>query len=184
MTWPCRAEGTQGRKGQMPAQNTREERKEGEQRGVSNAWLNLKFLIISSPMLWTPPPPPHTPNPPYFGWEGPSCSFCTNSVRLQLGPPGRVGLIGEKAWEQIGLEKAHSIHILTNIWDRCWRWKWGTCEWSWAHVAEVTIVLKMWQERKSRRGRTEDVLRKQSTVQGAAAALWADQKIKCTAKED
>lgn len=93
------------------------------------------------------------PIPHCFGWEGPSCSVCINSVRLRLRPPGRAGLIGEKAWEQIGPEKAHNIHILTNIWDHCWGWKWGTCDWSWPHVAEVSVALELWQEQKSEKQR-------------------------------
>lgn len=105
-------------------------------------------MIISLPI-----PRPLIPH--CFGWEGPSCSVCINSVRLRLGPPGRAGLIGEKAWEQIGPEKAHNIHILTNIWDHCWGWKWGTCDWSWPHVAEVTVALEMWQQRKSGKQKTE-----------------------------
>lgn len=95
--------------------------------------------------------------PHCFGLEGPSCSVCINSVRLRLRPPGRAGLIGEKAWEQIGPEKAHNIHILTNIWDHCWGWKWGTCDWSWPHVAEVTVALQMWQERKSEKQREKEM---------------------------
>lgn len=95
--------------------------------------------------------------PHCFGWEGPSCSVCINSVRLRLRPPGRAGLIGEKAWEQIGPEKAHNIHILSNIWDHCWGWKWGTCDWSWPHVAEVTVALQMWQEGKSEKPREKEM---------------------------
>ena len=61
-------------------------------------------------------------------------------MRLQLGPPGRAGLIGEKAWVQIGPEKAHNIHILTNIWDIAG-------DESEEHVTEVGLT---WQKSVSR----------------------------------
>lgn len=88
-------------------------RQEGKQEGTKTQFQRLvkpEVCKISSP----PIPRPLTPR--CFGWEGPSCSLCINSVRLGLRPPGRAGLIGEKAWEQIGPERAHNIHVLTNIW--------------------------------------------------------------------
>lgn len=130
MTWPCWAEGTQGRK----RQNASAKYKGGEERGgaedISNAWLNLKFLIISSPMLWTPPTLPTLPT---MAGRAPA----VHSVQIAWGfssdPGGERGSLERRHGNKSGWKK----HTAYTFWQT-----YGTIadDESEEHVSEVGLT--------------------------------------------